>query len=596
MELEKGKDVMEKLSDIRVDFPGDRREQDYLLQDTFPPEYKPARLEGIPEEEKVESSGLDALIVVIRRLIAQMSTEDRDPSDKAIAQQEQKNPLLRLAMSNMEKEYEGHLRAAQYFVLKAFYGDKKIQKEDLTFMALSEHALMYETLWQRDVFLMIDRQQLTRVNDADKWRPHVESDLSMLARRSLIRLGNEDLGDTLSAKFGRFRDPVSGLQVMYQANIESGPQFLRVHYTADKDDPMDYANLHRVVMDASRLGSVDGTMTGARKLLRYYTLIAQVRLSEDGEEKDVVRTYTSDARALRAPLRFSAADVEPLGLPGTSYILYYAICPRFGRFEDHYPPELPWRSTRKDIVSIKETIDVLENEESPPESSSAKRAQGPAPTRVDRRGPETARPGQPRGRDGRDDWIGNRSDYRRGNRDSRHDDRRDIRRDDRDRNRDRDRDRFAGRGQPLRPHSHSDSWQSRTDDAIRHRGRDRLNEPPSYPQSSYQASEYATFRPPSDASRAQSQDRGQSAGQPMQESTIMGRTVIGGAPVTPYGSGHHLARPDPYDLGPPSPLRPQPSNPNLTIPHGNRQVANRSGRGKYKGKDMDYGKGNGDGR
>ncbi|KAF3056453.1 hypothetical protein GL218_06430 [Daldinia childiae] len=124
MALDKSK-VMEGLKDLRFIYPADKLSQDYMLQVQFPSQYFPKSIVGIPEGDQVDSTGLDTLLIVIRRIISQLPLEFRDAKDEAVRRREQANPLLRLAMADFVSTDKDILQAARYHALKAFYGGQR---------------------------------------------------------------------------------------------------------------------------------------------------------------------------------------------------------------------------------------------------------------------------------------------------------------------------------------------------------------------------------------------------------------------------------------------------------------------------------------
>ncbi|KAI1207561.1 uncharacterized protein F4807DRAFT_462715 [Annulohypoxylon truncatum] len=368
--------AMEKLSDLRVVFAGDKLAQDRLLQIQFPPTYNPVASSAIPHDEKVDSSGLEALIIVIRRLISHVAEKYRDSSsDPEIAQQEQENPLLHLAMCNFRKASEGDVIAAGYLALKAFQGGEKLRRKDLTFSALSEHRLMHRTLWKRAPFLLFAVEQEVRDSSSAEWEPCVEENPSELAEHSLTHYSTGDLGRIISARFDRFHDQTDDHEVILQSNRPL-PEVLRVRYDVDKNDPKTYKDLRRIVVDMARLGQRPGTMTTSGSFLTHYSLIAIVCLS-NGKAKDTVRTYTLDGQAITTPEDLPSAYLGNLGQPGASYVLYYGRCSSYDPGRKFAAPEIPWVPSRALVERVYGDLLAPEPQESPgpPSSPSASEPQ-----------------------------------------------------------------------------------------------------------------------------------------------------------------------------------------------------------------------------
>ncbi|KAI1207558.1 uncharacterized protein F4807DRAFT_469352 [Annulohypoxylon truncatum] len=310
----------EKVSDLRVVFAGNELQRSRALELQFPPMYSPTLVPAIPEDERVNSSGLDALIVVIRRLVSHISGEYSDPSIPEIAQQEQANPLLRLAMSHFDNESQTNLGVAGYHALKAFYGGEKLKAHKLTFMALSEHQLMLKTFWSRERFLLYQPTFLFRMGDQYEWDFYDYSgepeELARLAARSLVRFKTGNLSEAVERRFN------PGMLRWMASNM---PSVLRVHYTVDKSEPKTMHDLQAITVDMRHMtkGSQGYELAEKGSCLTHYGLIAEVRLSRDGKEKDTVRTYAHGGEVISMPAEFPPTHKELLGEPGASYLLYY---------------------------------------------------------------------------------------------------------------------------------------------------------------------------------------------------------------------------------------------------------------------------------
>ncbi|KAI4868253.1 hypothetical protein F4820DRAFT_445392 [Hypoxylon rubiginosum] len=325
---------MDGLSDLREMYPGDEGLQNYRLQNQFPPLYRPRKIPGIPADDMAESSGLGVLLVVIRRLCSHLRGPFRDAKlDDAIRQQEQINPLLRLAMCDFGSADMDTIYAAMYHSLKAFYPDGVLSGEDLSFDSLVEHALMRTTLWQRAPFLRLNPKTVVKKQD--------ETSLGIIhiadiVRWSLFSFRDGDLGAALSDNWGWWKS--AGDQEF--AVHYGAPAILRVHYTVDAADPKKFRDLRRITVDQMRM-MAEETPAGLGRWkwsdpgshLTSYTLIAVVRLAADSKDpklRDTVRTYTLDGHVIpAAALGFPAMRAtEVLGEPNAVYYLYYGLWPQ----------------------------------------------------------------------------------------------------------------------------------------------------------------------------------------------------------------------------------------------------------------------------
>ncbi|KAI1409438.1 hypothetical protein F5Y13DRAFT_203342 [Hypoxylon sp. FL1857] len=352
MALDKDK-VMSSLVDMRERYAGDETTQDHLLQMQFPRRYSPAKVANIPADDNVGSSGIDALLMVIRRIICQLPIEFRDAkSNEAIQQSEEANPLLRVAMSDFQSTDKDIVNAARYFALKAFYSDGQLKDKDLSFVALSEHGLMQKTFWRRLEFLLCKPETVIRIDGIWDW--HEFPDVVDMAQLSLVTFEAGDLGQTVSDRFGFFSDEDDTQTGLMQGNK---PAIIRVRYDVGSDDSKTYADLWRINVDMRQIyrTSDDGTrwrLTEEGARLTAYSLIAEVRLSQskDPKHKDTLRMYTIDGQAIPPHNNFPSHSDERLGVANRSYMLYYAFSPV--KPEGGPPSEIPFKpDMRKDLAA-----------------------------------------------------------------------------------------------------------------------------------------------------------------------------------------------------------------------------------------------------
>ncbi|KAI1799658.1 hypothetical protein F4811DRAFT_557590 [Daldinia bambusicola] len=307
------------LSDLRDLCAGHELMQNALLQSQFPEPYHPKSISGVPEEDQADSTGLDVLIVLIRRIISQLPMAYRDLRDEAIRRQEGENPLLRLAMADFQSADKPTFQSGRLQALKTFYGGP-LKAQDLSFSALVEHKLMRETFWLRRPLLLFDLH--TVVSDKGVCR-QAKFDPAEVAKESLVTFTTGDLGQVISDRFGSFCDG-DAPSVIMQSNL---PAIIRVRYDVSASDPKRYQDLRKIRVDMIRLeqkspGLWDRTEPGTAMMT--YRLIAEVRLSSSPKVKDTIRTYTGWGQVIPIPSSFPANHAsEPLGEAG-SYMLYYA--------------------------------------------------------------------------------------------------------------------------------------------------------------------------------------------------------------------------------------------------------------------------------
>ncbi|KAI8963169.1 hypothetical protein F5Y11DRAFT_167597 [Daldinia sp. FL1419] len=319
MALESDK-IEQGLKDLRVLHAGDETTQDSRLLFQIPELYYPKSVAGIPKEDCVDSSGLDALIMVVRRVMVELPLDDRGLEHEVVREQEQANPLLRLAMADFVSTDKEALQAARYLALKAFY-EGPLEGKDLSFLALAEHELMHKTIWSRIPFLLHSPKCLMK--EDGKWRSITLTDLAGGAQNSLIHFSTGNLGQVISDKFGTFPDG-QHREIMKQSNI---PATIRVRYDFDASDPKTFRDLRKIVVDMRRMKhrpSGAWELTPPGEAMTTYRLIAEVRLSNSPWEKDTIRTYLEYGEVIPTPNAFPIHHKQPLGKENTRYMLYYA--------------------------------------------------------------------------------------------------------------------------------------------------------------------------------------------------------------------------------------------------------------------------------
>ncbi|KAI0844571.1 hypothetical protein F5Y00DRAFT_248316 [Daldinia vernicosa] len=330
--------VAEGLKDLRTIYPTDEFSQDYMLRVQVPTLYNPKNVAGIPEGDQVDSTGLDALLMVIRRIISQLPMEYRDTKDEAMGWREQANPLRRLAMADLVSTDKDILQAAKYHALKAFYPGGSLEGKDLSFQALAEHKLMQETFWQLDPFLLFNPYTTFKLNGV--WEVGTLKINDSLSEDSLITFKTGSLGEQIAKKFGTFMTD-DGIVFTKQANL---PTILRVQYDVSAADPKKFQDLRKIVVDMRRLerrpdGIWKFTEPGAA--LKTYRLIAEVCLSSSADASDTIRMYDAEGEVIPIPTTFPNHQREPLGKENARYMLYYCYGLKDIPGEESYSEILP---------------------------------------------------------------------------------------------------------------------------------------------------------------------------------------------------------------------------------------------------------------
>ncbi|KAK7976815.1 hypothetical protein PG989_015278 [Apiospora arundinis] len=73
---------------------------------------------------------------------------------------------------------------ARIDVLKAFFPDQALTKQDLSFEALASHELMHKSIWRRLPFLFYDPDTWSRVTNGDIWVANKPSEGEQGAERA----------------------------------------------------------------------------------------------------------------------------------------------------------------------------------------------------------------------------------------------------------------------------------------------------------------------------------------------------------------------------------------------------------------------------
>ncbi|RYP56172.1 hypothetical protein DL769_009956 [Monosporascus sp. CRB-8-3] len=285
--------------------------------------------------------GIDVLTCVVRHLYRHfpaVATGDRDCTDEEhsqfIADEEARNPLLRLAWSDL-RTTRACVRAqndVRTEIARRFLEVGGIAS--LSFKDLVESKLMVSTLFARNRSILFENVVLSQPIDADDDNWDAQETRTTperwweLAKASLITWsGDGDLGDVVSDRFGAFDAPGVGRRYYWQGNRNAA--VIRVLYTAPLEFPKRFADLRSFIMNAKTLRFTGSHMNRgepappAEARVRY-ALIAVVRLRQGARERDLLRRYTDDGRHLveDQSWRFARDDWR-LGEPGRQYYLFY---------------------------------------------------------------------------------------------------------------------------------------------------------------------------------------------------------------------------------------------------------------------------------
>lgn len=327
------------LTDIRDLFPNDENAQHLLLQNSFPSRFHGKK---IPKEENVKSTlGLDILTVVIRHLYCFLNPNFIALDDMDCASERR---VIRWTWSNFSedaaKRHPSH--AIRYSILKAYYPDGALGSRDLSFLALEEHDITYNSFWRRNPFLLFPPCQVRRATDSSTWRHSPVSnltDLVVLARDSLIHWnGKSSLADLISSRFC-----VAAYGQAQYMWVSNKPAIIRVLLRPDSDMPGAFEQLRQISVGCPQLTQVEGDAedTGGPtdeehrherdynlpplgQCMFNYILVAVVLCDNQNE---VVHLYSAEGEPL--PLEGFQRQNQSftLGVSGKDYMLFYVRGP-----------------------------------------------------------------------------------------------------------------------------------------------------------------------------------------------------------------------------------------------------------------------------
>ena len=308
-------------------------QQSFLLYHRFPAMYSQV---GLARDFPVrDTSGLDVLVVVLRTLYAQLAQPHRGASGSSesgdfaeeIARDEERNPLLRLAWSDLADTPESHRAqsAARHAIVQALARQAGSRLPDLSFLALAESEAMQRTIWRRLPFLLYRRELLwcpADAPDAD-WNTHLVDPSPAWARCGLVTWDcARSLPETIAELFGSFTAPALNRQELYLFNR---PAAIRVHCTVPATQGGQHAGARPAFRDIQRVRLTPEGLDPPES--HEYVLIAVVRLrGDDGDRDDLVRTYAASGAVVLPTRGFYYGRIDWLfGAPGESYMLYYTL-------------------------------------------------------------------------------------------------------------------------------------------------------------------------------------------------------------------------------------------------------------------------------
>ncbi|OTA70842.1 hypothetical protein K449DRAFT_442613 [Hypoxylon sp. EC38] len=322
---EQSRSSHEALGDIREKYSGNEYAQNFVLSTHYPVPY-----DGSFKVDDEDINALDAVIVVLRHLFAQVSPEGRSGSDG--------NPLEKMIWailadpSNMGEQSVERIR-----ILRRFY-DQLPSMRCATFYNIMENRLMWDTLWKRPAFMFWHPQVIKIVESSDNFEiVGYSGDDKELAQAACFEYdGRGTLSELISGKLGTKWNDERKASYHWQLNY---PVIIRVIYEhmADNEEPKTFKDLAHLSINPHRIKEKeeDGEFTydyNSEDLERVaYVLVAAVHCNDHNDYKDRIRLY----RITGQPIGFSADTVGrfgggkwKFGEPTSRYMMYYAITPK----------------------------------------------------------------------------------------------------------------------------------------------------------------------------------------------------------------------------------------------------------------------------
>ena len=183
----------EHLTDVRDSFPNDKNAQHFLLQNSVPDRFHAVCAKNMPKEDYIKSTlGLDLLTVVIRHLYCFLNPKFLALDDMDGGSERR---LIRWTWSNFSEDATKHhpSHAIRYSILKSYYPGGALRGNDLSFLALEEHDITYNSFWRRTPFLLFAPFHIKRATDSSSWHHSPVRnlvDLKVLARAQSNKMGS----------------------------------------------------------------------------------------------------------------------------------------------------------------------------------------------------------------------------------------------------------------------------------------------------------------------------------------------------------------------------------------------------------------------
>ncbi|ETS73239.1 hypothetical protein PFICI_14844 [Pestalotiopsis fici W106-1] len=296
-------------------------------------------------------NGLDVMVVLIRHLYRHMVAEDREK----VAEDEEENPLLRLAWCMFDKDRETAKRQddVREDIMRWLRKEHRVHPS-LAFEDLAESRIMVETMFSKPPFLLYHPIVPCKARaDGHEWKPTRFHPKDNAASSLVTWDGHGDLGEFISNEMFGIQNDDRGNNYYYTFDQ---PTFIRVQYT-NVNNTKTYKDLAEICVenklvheDGSLIPTWDKGMDDPRDnwVRINYRLIAAVRARDPNtpKDRDFIRRWHISGKPLLDPEESSFSSQQwKIGSGNGTYVLYYCMLP-----ETHRRPlaagELPEQTIR----------------------------------------------------------------------------------------------------------------------------------------------------------------------------------------------------------------------------------------------------------
>ncbi|KAI1302452.1 hypothetical protein F5Y03DRAFT_209170 [Xylaria venustula] len=324
--------LFDDIGDVRKKYADDVLAQNFVLQRTYPLQFKNRNAERAPSyrpEPKFKFNlNFDAAVVVLRHLYSMILVDLRN-SDR-IATDELSHPILRFMWADFEDESS----VAAQTILRYEMQTLDDPRGDMTVFQLFERPAMWDSIWNREPFRLYHQHVFGRPKDAAEWT--IIENQEDVVEESLVEWnGAKDLGDEISSLFGQSVDIETGDEYVEMFN---DPAIIRVRYqhTAPGRPPATYQDLRQILIAPRRIRRDENNPARFFRINPEedservtYTLVAVVRCSDQAGQADRIRLYSMAGHPCSLPMALkdyvgTQWNIGQLNDQGRAYLLFYA--------------------------------------------------------------------------------------------------------------------------------------------------------------------------------------------------------------------------------------------------------------------------------